>query len=271
MLIDVSIFQDELALLEIRLNELDGIVDQFVLIEMPVDLFGKEKPYVSGHSLFEAVCEKFKNKIKVIRLSKAPRGNSEESCAQRYRAAIDAVNSFTSVSDILIFSEVWRIPKANVIMDIAPSLDSNCLLGTNSYWWSFWGEGPSDSGVFLGKDGLTQDWLSKRTKELPCICDAGWALRGFRDLRDVHLEFRSGPDKELWGFPPWRARMLAMERKDAFGDPIHWTLPRKEEVPTWAWENKDAHLSPLFSNYLSGVGKEMHRRVHEEIMSIALV
>src|SRR3990167_11062120 len=44
MIYDTFMFFNELDLLEIRLNELDKVVDKFVLVESPFTYSGKSKP-----------------------------------------------------------------------------------------------------------------------------------------------------------------------------------------------------------------------------------
>ena len=48
MIYDCFIFFNEFDLLEIRLNELDNIVDKFVLVEANFTHSSKEKPYYGG-------------------------------------------------------------------------------------------------------------------------------------------------------------------------------------------------------------------------------
>jgi len=268
LIIDAILLQDELALLEIRLNELGSLIDQFVLIEMPYDIFGKDKPYISNKPKFKFIVEPYRNKVKVVRVTKAPSGIGIGMAASRLKIAIKTALGLSTGSDILMFSETWRIPKAKCVQEAIHYADSTHSLGCNPFWWSFWGQGSSQvdllkdgsvrtvdagGGVLIGAAELAQGWGWENRQHFPCICDAGWALRGFRAPQDAHLEFCSGSDRELWGFPAYQTRECISQRKDAFNNPIQWIIPEESELPWYAWSNKETHLKSFFMNYQSHI------------------
>ena len=57
---DTFIFNDEVELLEIRLNILDQAVDKFVIVESSTDFFGNPKPFY-----FDLNQINYKNKDKI--------------------------------------------------------------------------------------------------------------------------------------------------------------------------------------------------------------
>lgn len=110
MIYDCFIFFNELDLLEIRLNELDPVVDRFVLVEASVTFQGKAKPlYFNEH---KARFEKFLHKIIHVVVEKYP--FPEESSAwtyehyQRNRIA-DGLKD-CAPGDVIIVGDVDEIP-----------------------------------------------------------------------------------------------------------------------------------------------------------------
>jgi beta-1,4-mannosyl-glycoprotein beta-1,4-N-acetylglucosaminyltransferase len=122
MVYDCFIFFNELDLLEIRLNELNEVVDKFVLVEADRTFQNNSKPYYFEEN--KERFERFLDKIIHIKLDKYP-------------LFIPIINSFTpwkleffqrnsivkglvdcKPDDIIIISDVDEIPRAKVLQEM---------------------------------------------------------------------------------------------------------------------------------------------------------
>src|ERR1035437_10612176 len=69
MVIDIFTFNGEYDLLELRLNCLDDLVDQFIIVEAPTTFSGKQKPLYFQDQIKRY--EKWNNKIKYYIINEA--------------------------------------------------------------------------------------------------------------------------------------------------------------------------------------------------------
>jgi len=142
--IDCITFNDELELLNMRLHELDDIVDYFVIVESTQTFSGKEKPALLQRSLRQnrnhaAKFSKFKDKIinYVVEFPSdvAPRKNGTGKAFTRERlqrnAASDAFPQLgLEDNDLIILSSVDEIPRSQAIVDF---VNSEKLIEDNRY------------------------------------------------------------------------------------------------------------------------------------------
>ena len=63
MLYDCSLFYNELDLLEIRLHELNDIVDKFIIVEATKPFVGDSKPLIFDENKDSEIFKPFKDKI----------------------------------------------------------------------------------------------------------------------------------------------------------------------------------------------------------------
>lgn len=114
MILDCFNFFDELDLLELRLNELDQIVDRFVLVEGTVTFTNKKKPlyYEQNKSSFK----KFHKKIRHIVVGDSPNVSNPWIIEHFQFDAILRGLSNCSTQDKILISCVDELPKAEKIM-----------------------------------------------------------------------------------------------------------------------------------------------------------
>lgn len=277
MLVDAVIFQGELDLLEMRLNELGSLVDQFVLIEMPYDLFGAKREFTEQTPKLKDAVGQFGRKVKIARIHHAPPGVGVAMASERFRAAVKAAMDQCDGNDVLMFSETWRIPKASSVAMGLNSTNDTKSLGCDPFWWSFWGQGASQAdymrdgawqtseaggGVLMGAAELAQGWGLENRNGFPCISGAGWALRGFCGPQEAPAEFNACADNELWGFTACKAADCVANRKDAFGGALQWVVPAQEELPAHAWHCREDRHKTMFTNHHSRIGSSIERAMH---------
>lgn len=120
MIIDAFIFFDELDLLELRLGQLDSVVDKFILIENNLTFTGEKKPlyYKENEHLFD----KWNHKIFYANPNI---GNVGPWASEiRHRESLPSIVKASGVSgeDILVFSDLDEIPNPKTIATYSPCL-----------------------------------------------------------------------------------------------------------------------------------------------------
>src|SRR5208337_3284906 len=119
-IIDAFMFFDELDLLEVRLNELNPIVDHFVIVES-LERFGSCKPKSAFLQENWNVVKSFEHKIKYVLLPHLePTYTDKTSGWQREafqrNAMLPAVLELsTSSDDIVLISDCDEIPRAEAV------------------------------------------------------------------------------------------------------------------------------------------------------------
>jgi beta-1,4-mannosyl-glycoprotein beta-1,4-N-acetylglucosaminyltransferase len=112
-------FFNEFDLLEIRLNELDGIVDEFVLVESTLTFSGKEKPLYFNEN--KNLYEKFLHKITHIIQDDANTGADYAANWVREEAQRDKMMEVLAPKcqrlDVIISSDLDEIPRASAVRD----------------------------------------------------------------------------------------------------------------------------------------------------------
>lgn len=126
---DCFIFFNELELLEVRLNELDSVVDKFVLVEMNQTFQGKKKPFIFNEN--KHLFQRFLDKIIYIGISDPP--NTSSVWAREYFQRDQIKRGLTACSDedIILFSDVDEIPHHDTINKIIESLKKHSLVRCN--------------------------------------------------------------------------------------------------------------------------------------------
>lgn len=114
---DCFTFYNELDLLEIRLNELDPVVDRFVLCEAPVTFRGKPKPlhFKENRDRFQP----FLNKIVHVVVDDMPKGRENAAAYWRkqkfQRNAIARGLGKAAADDFILLSDLDEIPRASAV------------------------------------------------------------------------------------------------------------------------------------------------------------
>jgi beta-1,4-mannosyl-glycoprotein beta-1,4-N-acetylglucosaminyltransferase len=121
-LYDCFLFFNELDLLEIRLNELEEVVDRFVLCESPYTFRGQPKP-LHFHENRERF-KRFLPKIEHVVVTDVPMGGPQTEHAyfrkERFqRNALRRGLASAVAEDFIILSDVDEIPRASAVRAIA--------------------------------------------------------------------------------------------------------------------------------------------------------
>lgn len=150
---DVFPFFNEIDLLEIRLNELDSVVDFFVITEASTTFSGLEKPFY--FELFRKRFEHFSSKILYQKIENVPDGLSpfERDWFQR-DAAKSFLEDYILPDDFIVYGDVDEIPKAESITYAQTQLSStfqicHCAMDLYYYYLNL----REDSGTLLSYMG----------------------------------------------------------------------------------------------------------------------
>lgn len=120
MIIDAFPFNDELDMLELRLGQLDSVVDKFVLVETNLTYRGAEKPlyYQQNKGLFE----KWNHKIVAVDANTPRQGAWYFEIAQR-NVLTDVIRGLNpNEDDTIVFSDCDEIPNPEVVKAYTPDL-----------------------------------------------------------------------------------------------------------------------------------------------------
>lgn len=117
MIYDCFPFLNELELLDIRLHELDEVVDKFVLVEATITHQGKPKPlyYQENKDKFKD----FNDKIIHIVVDDFPTDNPFDREHYQPSQACRALEN-CSPNDIIMISDADEIPKASAVKELSP-------------------------------------------------------------------------------------------------------------------------------------------------------
>jgi beta-1,4-mannosyl-glycoprotein beta-1,4-N-acetylglucosaminyltransferase len=134
MIIDSFMFNDELDLLELRLGQLDDVVDYFVFNEIPSTHSGKLKPlyYQENKHLFS----KWNHKIICTSPALPPQGAWALETAQRKALETSVLSLNPKPEDILSTSDCDEIPNPEVLKNYTPDLGLRNLKQF-TFWYNF--------------------------------------------------------------------------------------------------------------------------------------
>lgn len=122
MIYDGFMFFNELELLEIRLHELNDVVDRFILVESPVTHSGKHKPLYFAAAKEESRFAPFLDRIEHVVVD-LPLGAGHHQSWQREndqrRAIARGLRRF-GPGDLLMVSDADEIPSADALSVYAP-------------------------------------------------------------------------------------------------------------------------------------------------------
>jgi beta-1,4-mannosyl-glycoprotein beta-1,4-N-acetylglucosaminyltransferase len=249
MIYDCFLLYNELDLLEIRLNELNDIVDKFVVIESKTTFSGKPK------QLFLDINEErfIKFAPKIIRhITKLPYqkdGNRWDNEKHSFDVMKDAlVNIGANPDDIVFVSCVDEIPKASAIKLYLNDIEEhNCLMMYFSYYWlnckidSVWPGTILTLFKYLTKPINDLQKSRQRFKKIP---NAGWHFSFLGSAEFIadkisaysHSEF----DNDQWTNLK-RVQRCIETGEDLFSRGIkHTIVPFDNSFPQYVIDNQQA-------------------------------
>jgi beta-1,4-mannosyl-glycoprotein beta-1,4-N-acetylglucosaminyltransferase len=132
MLFDCFTIFDQLELLEVRLHELAGVVDRFVIVESPVAHSGIPKPlyFAEARHRFQG----FADRICHV-LVNLPRDEDPVARERRQRNAIMFGLQSCRPDDVILVSDVDEIPRADAVRRSKETPGIKAFAQTLYYYW----------------------------------------------------------------------------------------------------------------------------------------
>jgi beta-1,4-mannosyl-glycoprotein beta-1,4-N-acetylglucosaminyltransferase len=183
MLYDCFIFFNELDVLELRLRELQDVVDRFVLVEASVTFSGHPKPllFAEHYSRFRA----WKDKIVHVVVDDLPLDVDSWARERHQRNSIRQGLQTAGAGDTVIISDADEIPRADAIRRWRPELGPCRFEQLFCYYWiNCVGGNWTGSRILPYQDLATYSDINEiRHLQCPVLKDGGW-----------HFSYLGGPD-----------------------------------------------------------------------------
>jgi hypothetical protein len=202
MVYDGFIFFNELELLELRLHELSGVVDKFILVEATKTHTFQPKPlvYQENRERFK----KFQHQIIHIVVGDMPEDQNARGRETFQRNCIERGLKGCRPDDIVIVSDVDEIPRATTLAQVCRELHfrndifSNCfhgiynsLIGKRDFAWKKLDKTVKKRNPFVIQFQQDQYWHYMNSKRMePPKC--GPRLAHFRDYTSAETLRESG-------------------------------------------------------------------------------
>jgi beta-1,4-mannosyl-glycoprotein beta-1,4-N-acetylglucosaminyltransferase len=174
VLYDCVIFFNELDLLELRLTELDRIVDKFVIAEAPVTFSGIPKSLIFERN--RGRFDRWKDRIIHVVVDDMPAGSNPWVRERHQRNAILRGLGSASGNDGIMISDVDEIPRAGAVCQWRPELGACRFRQMLCYYWI-----NCVDGEWLGSKILPfrelhdhTDINAIRSLQCPAIDNGGW-------------------------------------------------------------------------------------------------
>ncbi|KAL0072685.1 hypothetical protein AAF712_000448 [Marasmius tenuissimus] len=226
--LDAVLMSSELDLLEIRLNELDSVVDWFFIVESNATFTGlpKEKYYLKHAERFQ----KFAHKIKYRSFDEQSGPKAWKNEAKTRDAMTSLLNThiaqYPTTDPLVIMSDVDEIPSAHTIRllkycDFGRSIHLQLRNYVYSFEW-YLGLDSWRASVHSWKPGSFYRHIKSPDTE-DCLADSGWHCSFcFRTIEEYIIKMtgfshndRIGGKKEL--LEPKNIQDKICEGKDIFG------------------------------------------------------
>lgn len=217
MIFDCFIFNNEFDILDIRLHELNDVVDWFVILEGDTTFQGNPKPlyFQENRHLYREFEEK------IIHYSETPEGSDpwEREAFSRDMAA-KALKDLPNPDDIIMMSDADEIPRASVVKTLDPQ--EITMLNMDEYYYSLnlWTDYYGFTRAcywkdFPGGQALRRHWH----EDIATVENAGWHFTYLMTPEQIaakleafsHHEYNSGFWKD-----PKRLAARMRDRQDLF-------------------------------------------------------
>lgn len=174
MLYDCFIFFNELDLLELRLRELESVVDRFVLVEATTTFSGRPKPLFFADNRLRY--ERWLPKIVHVVVHDMPGGPDPWRRERHQREAIRRGLNGAAPGDGVIISDADEIPKAAAVRRWNPSMGVCRFQQMYCYYWLNCAGGAGTFSRIIPKSMIDQfpDLHHFRRQECPVLEDGGW-------------------------------------------------------------------------------------------------
>lgn len=238
MIYDCFLYNGEFDILDIRLHELNDVVDKFVIVEGTRTFQGVDRglsyPYQT-----KALGD-FLDKI--IYLAQTPLGNSTWEREAYSRNYVQHGLKNCQPDDIIMLSDADEIPRATVVEKLDPTeitvLNMDEYYYSLNLWHAYYGfTRACYFKDFPGGQALRRTW----DENMPFIENAGWHLSYLMTPEQIAHKIRSFSHDEL-NLPEYTDEALILQRIQTLQDPFDRdTLERRpyDDHPRYVLDNLD--------------------------------
>lgn len=255
MIYDAFIFFNELDLLEIRLNELDQVVDRFVIVEATHTFSGNIKPLYYGDN--KARFKKFHEKIIHIVVHDMPTDGDSWKRERWQRNQIIRGLKACRPNDIVMVSDADEIPNAKAVVRYASAKEYSPVAFNQKCYYYY--VNCQSNNNWNGLRALRYSDVIKfpeietiRHTQFPNIDDAGWHFSYLGGISAIqkkleaysHQEYNTDQYKD-----PERMSKLIEAGSDIFGRPglTYHFVDLDESFPPYLVKNKKKFASLIYN------------------------
>ncbi len=202
MIYDCFNFFDELDLLELRLRELESVVDKFVLVESTVTFTNKPKKlyYQENRQRFK----RFSKKIIHVVVDDSPNVSLPWIIEHFQFAAVSRGLKACKTNDVVLLSSVDEIPKKDLIPIWAKKKGKHKMFSQHvcEYFLNFMGEGEGAmwpcTSMFFYKDLCTyiDPYIARFSPTDTLIPDGGWHFTFIGDVKRIQQKLSAWSHQE---------------------------------------------------------------------------
>lgn len=245
MIYDTFLFYNELELLDIRLHELDSVVDEFVLVEATVTHTNKPKPlyYQRNKHLFK----KFHKKIIHIIVDDSPDVYMPWIIERHQLSAVTRGLGKCKPDDTILYSCVDEIPKAEKILEWKDKPGDNKVFkhALSLYFLNCVRENGDIEGtrMFRFKDlkKFKDIYFTRYLKSDINILDGGWHFSYMGGIKKIKQKLAAFAHQELnndkYNTPEGITRAI-IEGKDPFGFGWKFKIKDISFLPQYVQKNR---------------------------------
>lgn len=197
---DCFLFFNELDALEIRLEELDPVVDRFVLVEATTTFSGQPKPLVFAGN--QARFERFLPRIEHVVVEDLPGADAWAREAFQRNAILRGLAG-AAPDDVVLISDVDEVPRADAVRRFLREDMQAAALVLRFYYYRLncqntRGTPASPWSVIVRRRllGAPQDARASK-HSLPHLLDAGWHFSCLGDERAIREKIQAFSHQEL--------------------------------------------------------------------------
>jgi beta-1,4-mannosyl-glycoprotein beta-1,4-N-acetylglucosaminyltransferase len=242
VLYDCFLFSDELELLEVRLHELAGVVDTFVLVEATTTFSGLPKPlyFAEAAARFDA----FRDRIVHVVVDDLPVGDAWTRERHQRNAVLRGL-AHARPDDRVLLSDVDEIPRATAVLQ---ALGRTGILSLEQRFYYYWlncrlsAQWP-DPRLATYEDIRRLSPAALRRTPGEVVHDAGWHFSYMGGAGRIQRKLRSFSHQEFncWPYVDEAYIEEARERgDDLFARPdVHFELvPIDDSYPRFILEHQ---------------------------------
>jgi beta-1,4-mannosyl-glycoprotein beta-1,4-N-acetylglucosaminyltransferase len=252
MIYDCFTFHNEFDLLEIRLNELAGVVDCFILVEANTTFAGNPKPYYFDEN--KSRFDKFP--IHHVTIDMTGSENASAWDRERYQRNMitEAVLSeMPDETDVIMIGDVDEIPRRQIILDMEKyNFGGHFSLLMKAYQYhvnninvGFVWPGTQVVPMWMLYENTPEEIRNKRYM-VPWISDAGWhyssmvGKRGADAVREKLQSFsHTECDKPEWTNTDHLNEAIASGQDPCGRTDVHFAVTQEDDYPDYLRANRD--------------------------------